>query len=286
MLMKIQEFPCITIHDASELESICRYKQLQFHYSTATFKYSFLFQDAPGDYLFVLFHGAKDRKKSPPPYYDRWSWANQFPGAVLNVSDPTLNLSEELFIAWYIGNHGEWPLEVISGIILRVMNVLNKKRVVTYGSSMGGFAAIATQTFIKDSIAIAINPQTDVTKYHSGRVKLMFKCCFDAAEDDRTSFSKLKTRYPERLDLVGNAHAFAASKIVVVQNTFDLFHYRRHYAPFAKALGIPLLGGHSQTGAFSALLYASSIGHGPENRQMVPDILKYAGITYSGPTAR
>lgn len=72
-----------------------------FHSTRAGLTYDLLWSPKPGaKRLFVLFSGDAMRSKNNPPVFQRWSWAPQFPGHCLYVSDPTLLMapSEGFFV--------------------------------------------------------------------------------------------------------------------------------------------------------------------------------------------
>src|SRR5690606_36415632 len=111
------------------------------------------------------------------------------------ISDPTLKLYEDLGLAWYIGNKEADVQPIIVEIIKVVATKLNipLENVILYGSSGGGFAALKFSSLIPEAIAIAINPQIDITVYKQGMADRFLKRCFDGIS--RKEAIKL---YPER----------------------------------------------------------------------------------------
>ncbi len=273
----INQLPIINSNRLEDIKNLKKYKKTRLNYKTKHFNYQCLFQNQPGRYLFVLFHGAKDRTLYHPPYFERWSWASVFPGPVLHFSDPSLDIDKDLRLAWFIGNSHEYPLQIIAKIIEAVALSLkiDNTRIVTYGSSAGGFCSLAIAQFLSDPIAIAINPQTNALLYYQNHVNDMLHICLNGI----TRESAIKN-YGNRLDMVSN-YQKKQIRLLLVQNTTDHFHYEKHYTPLAKTCGIPLEGGLSRDGSSAGILFCSKNGHGPEPRNMVPEILTNAFLLKS-----
>ena len=175
------------------------------------------------------------RAKNDPPVFQRWSWGPFFPGHCLFVSDPSLYLDPNMGLAWYSGTKDFDPLQVVA----RKLEVIGRQlglpaaQFYFYGSSGGGFAAIRMLTFMPDSAAISINPQTRIAEYHSKAVELYTEKCFGIR--DRT---KAEQKYPRRLSLIENADILRNRRIILIQNKIDKHHYEGHYKPFCAALGV------------------------------------------------
>jgi hypothetical protein len=63
-------------------------------------------------------------------------------------------------------------------IVKKLQTILQAPRVVTWGGSGGGFAAIRIAKDIPDSIVFAWNPQTDITKYNRDAVNCYRRVAF------------------------------------------------------------------------------------------------------------
>ena len=69
--------------------------------------------------LFVMLSAAIDRSKQTLPVFNRWTWADKFPGHVLYVADPTLELHDDMILGWYIGTAEHDASEELSKLIRR-----------------------------------------------------------------------------------------------------------------------------------------------------------------------
>lgn len=220
-------------------------------------RYDFAFAKKPkARRLFVLFSGAASRDKVDPPVFQRWKWADRFPGHVLYVSDPALFEHERLGLAWYIGVGSNDPLPFISETVQELAGYLRIKRknVILYGSSGGGFASLRMQDFLPDATSVAINPQVTLQKYNKSLVNHYLKICHDS------TFSTFNfSANADRFDLLAKPKS-TDYRLVLVQNVLDKSHYTRHFSEYCKMLGIPSDESTSQK-RVKTILFSHERGH-------------------------
>lgn len=225
--------------------------------------------------LFVLLTGAVN--KTEPNYYypkfDRWSWGEKFPGSILCIADPTLNFSDDLNLGWYVGSKSKKIDDAIEKLTLEIVKLLYipPNRVITYGSSGGGFAAISLALKL-DSIAVAINPQTNIFQYEKSSVDKFLNTYFKSQ-----SSTEVEDQDRKRLDLT-YAYKFKENNlnIIYVQNSLDTFHYDRHFLPFSKILKFEKQYGKSEDGKHYLISYTNENGHGPEPEYLFARIVSKA----------
>jgi len=212
-------------------------------------------------YLSVQLHG--DRSGKNLPLFARWNYGNVLGAHVLSITDPTLYLSENLDLGWYIGTKEQNATEGIVEIALRCAKAVGIpcNKIIFSGSSGGGFAAIQAAAMMPEGKAIAINPQTDITKHLirgyleniSGcksieEGKLLYGCRWNAIEALESAIS-----------------AGRSPKILYVQNINDTSHFTNHFMPFAKNFTLPTAEGDSVNDNFMAIIYAGPSGHVAES---------------------
>jgi hypothetical protein len=223
--------------------------------------------------LFVLLSGGVDRAQGAElPRFQRWKWARSFPGHVLLVSDPTLYLADEIGLGWYVGPAASNWHRTLARLVSRVAAELGvgPDRIVYYGSSSGGFAAIATACWSRAAGAIAINPQTDVLRYQPVPVQRMLDACFPGTSPE--SFPDDAHR--ERLLAAGICARSSGTRILIAQNVRDHVHFELHFAPFCDRFGIPTNGGLAPDGTKASLLFENEQGHiAAEPRELLPQLL-------------
>ena len=106
-----------------------------------------------------------DKFKSRP-VFTRHSW--DFNESTLYYNDNTRYVWDgAVGSGWGMGLPDDYFLENIKDIILEITNFFKIKNdnIIFYGSSMGGFTSIQLATMIKDSYAIAENPQIDARNW-------------------------------------------------------------------------------------------------------------------------
>ena len=186
--------------------------------------------------LFVFFSGDALRDKNDPPVFQRWSWANLFPGHCLFISDPSLYLDPRLGLAWYAGTLNADPMQIIADLITQIATQcgIPPHEVYSYGSSGGGFAALRLLTFLPDAAAIAINPQTDINAYKSGSIYQYYKICFCGLNK-----SQMMEQFPNKISLLAAIDRLRGKRIVIAQNTQDQHHLDDHFKPFCAAISVP-----------------------------------------------
>jgi hypothetical protein len=207
--------------------------------------------------LFVLFSGDAMRSKNNPPVFQRWSWANFFPGNCLYISDPALYLDDRLGLAWYAGTDRFDPMLEIVKIVRSIADHLeiSNEEIYSYGSSGGGFAALRMAAMMEGAGAIAVNPQTVVTNYAMKNTDRYLRLCFNGRDRDAAIRD-----FPERLSLIHYINILKHRKIIYIQNELDEHHYEYHYKPFCEAMN-ESYDINSTTGNFRRLIFSHADGH-------------------------
>ena len=108
---------------------------------------SILFFPSSHKRLFILMPSAINRRTTTLPAFSRWTWAGAdvFPGNVLCVSDPTIELHQQLQIGWMLGTKSNPVLDDLVIFIEEFAEThgIPSEHIIFYGSSAGGFSALA-----------------------------------------------------------------------------------------------------------------------------------------------
>jgi hypothetical protein len=221
------------------------------------------------DHLYVTFNGAVDRGKHIIPVFSRWNWHSLFKAPILSIFDPSLHSNNKLRLGWCVGTN----LKNFSINIARMVDSISKQlnippdRIICLGSSGGGFSAISVAQHLSHGRFIAINPQTDITRYYLDHVR-DFSNFFDPSK----TYESNAKEFPRRWSVISALSEIRKQgtnlKGVIIQNTNDLFHYENHYIPFCNSLGLPVDGGVSSDGKLHSELFYDEKGHGPESVEM------------------
>jgi hypothetical protein len=185
------------------------------------------------DDIVVFFNGATTGELVGKNHFMRWSWAYNAGISFISFDDPVVSCTKSTNLGWYIGTKNTDVQEAINEIIQHILdkNSIAPNRVIFYGSSGGGFAAIMAATRLRGSTAIAINPQTNILNYHRKSYEKLLKSFFH----DNSVQDYSLAEYINRFSIIEN---ITSSKyipnIIYIQNTQDSFHVNNHYIPFHK----------------------------------------------------
>lgn len=210
--------------------------------------------------LNVVFHGAVRPGKDSYPRFDRVGSLGRSGDAFLAIADPTLMISDDISLAWYLGNRSWDPLEDIVKLIRAVSASSGAKEVNLIGGSGGGFAAMRVGAQIDDCLIFVFNPQTIIANYNRRVVEKYMSVAYPG-ENVEAVFSG----DPERFDMrtVYSAPR-AANRLFYLQHLGDGSHVAGHYRPFKRSLGVLAVEGDDASGRVRHVLVdAERDGHGP-----------------------
>lgn len=225
------------------------------------------------NFLFVMLPSAVDRNSMELPCFHRWTWAldGLFPGSVLCIADPTLEANKNLSLGWLIGNKTNDATKELAYFIKKFakQEKIPEERIVFYGSSAGGFAALALAAHVEGSVAVSINSQTEILMYeNTHQVSLIKEICFETKSTEEISL-----KFRDRISMSNRWKSVKKSKAFIVQNETDTHHYNEHFMPFIQSLGGIPQPGISYIGKHTAWLYQSPGGHISETKEMAKNII-------------
>lgn len=221
--------------------------------------------------LFVFFCGHVDRTTTRLPAFQRWSWHDQLPGHTLFISDPLLKRTEDLGLGWYIGTRKKDLNPQISRLVSQVATTLGtpESKIVFYGSSGGGFAALRALVEMPKAQAVAINPQVILTKFEGNSLNRYLDRFFDGM-----SKAEFQKSHSYRNSILSRMSIIKGSRIIYVQNTLDAHHMSEHF---------PLLFRKEENSWRSRyfenvelILFEDARGHGVgEPKDLLPTIISH-----------
>lgn len=178
------------------------------------------------DTTFVAFNGAIGSTYTTVPAYAGFGTTQHLSANVLLLSDPSMVIDERLTLGWYAGNTRQPTLQADLTRIIR--SFAGDTRVVLFGPSGGGYAALEQATRLPGSTAIVSNPQTDVTKYMPAAVERYLEIAWGMENFDGA--------LPFAHQAVEAYAGPVDAQVVYVQNEGDLDHVQRHLQPFLEQL--------------------------------------------------
>lgn len=243
-----------------------------FRTRTPEVDFDWYFSKGEQSRLFVFLCGAADRSKYTPPVFARWNWGPLFPGSIVSIADPSLELRPDLSIGWYIGTRQVDFTEKLASLISSIAKSLSvpPSSIIFYSSSSGAFASLMASYYLDDPICIVINPQIDLSKYYP-RLTDALAQVFDPGR----SFQEAYKDCPERFSVYSQFKSISRlPRIVYAQNIQDGFHFDRFYAPFCEWTSSPSKGGvHA---GIRTVPFDAAGGHGVEPRALIKQLIEEA----------
>ena len=246
--------------------------------------YDFFLTARPRTVLLCHFHGNAPRDGVDPPFFAGLGVTSSTTASLFVPSDPVLELDANLSLAWHFGCEGIRLQAITVSIVEKLRIILHAPRVVAWGGSGGGFAAIRVVKDVPNAIALVWNPQTDIAKYYPEPVVRYRSIAFPriAADapipSDRGQFPSLCT--DEFLDgYKGN--------ILYLQESTD-WHVGAQLKPFLASFcgkaGSDIAGSSNFSGILTGQLYLHldhwGNGHVPPGKDVISKILGLlSGVT-------
>lgn len=240
--------------------------------------YDFLITARPGTALLCHFHGNAPREGVAPPFFAGLGVTSSITASLFVPSDPLLELDANLTLAWHFGCDGV-PLQAMTVcIVQKLQAILRAPRVVAWGGSGGGFAAIRVARDVANSIALPWNAQTNIAKYVKDPVSHYLRTAFpNIAPDgplptDGGQFPSLCTE---------EFRDGYKGRILFLQECTD-WHVRAHLKPFLAGFCRKALSDITDSSTFSGFvtdqLYLHldhwGDGHVPPSKDVISTVLQ------------
>lgn len=219
--------------DSNELPSGRFYTNIKSAHLECFFKQGAL------DYLIVFFSGSRSRggkNLAPYPTFSSWSWYKDVNASVLCIDDPMYNTYPQIALGWFYGTDTDNFRQDTAVLIKKIASLLGvpDKKIILYGRSGGGTAAVAVSDFIDGCCVCAINAQYDLENY-----KWYSK---EFAQIARVDYSS--DEFKKRNDFAGIIKSHPKSTYLLIENLFSdidmevQFHYLKKRFNFETRYGI------------------------------------------------
>lgn len=208
----------------------------------------------------VFFHPALTGTKYNYPFFSGAGISADLPTNRVFIMDPSLYVSPKLLLGWFVGNQKQPRLQyVIRGILNHLVPA--GERMLTFGSSGGGYAALYYAANRDGAVAVPVNPQTNLANYNRAAVARYARLAWGLTGD-----SALK-QIPAVTDLT-RIYRTPGKQVIYVQNTNDRTHMQGHFQPFMDSLPV----GHN----VHPVLIDGKAGHHPPPKSDIHDVLASA----------
>lgn len=187
---------------------------------------------APGaaSTIFV-FHPAVTEAIETLPFFSGQTVTKGAPANRVWIQDPTLYLDDRLKLSWFAGNRKMDVQGVLTAVIAKLLAVHGSKHAIFFGASGGGFAAMYYSRQFPGSLAVAINPQTNIRLYGKTAVKQYLEYGLGARPGSEPN---ALTEYPIASDLIREYRRGFSNTVAYVQNAGDTSHVGRHLRAFIR----------------------------------------------------
>lgn len=184
-----------------------------------------LIDDRGAPITIVVFHGAFDLERITLPVFAGLNLVGGLNVNLISVSDPTLELGAGL--GWFAGdNQRDLQTDLVTVLTHIATTMKGHENFIFFGPSGGGFAALFYATRFPGSLAMPINPQTNIHAY----IPSAFENYVNAAWE-----GKAPTKGAV-LDLNGLYSRGVPNCVLYLQNLGDRPHVRQHLLPFLDSM--------------------------------------------------
>lgn len=182
--------------------------------------------DRGSETTIFLFHAAVEPGSTTLPLFVGQQLTEDLKANLVFVSDPALD--QEIPIGWFAGDNSHALQEDLVRVFKHIIHGLgDSKNLIFFGPSAGGFASLYYSKQFPGSLAIAVNPQTDISRYLPSHVDLYRQACWGNHELSETGVV---------YNLVGEYQKGFPNHVVYLQNEDDTFHIDNHLEPWKKAV--------------------------------------------------
>lgn len=265
-----------SVHNVSRFEGVDEFEQLQ-HVPQGILSIvengipiDVMNSNKGSDVTIVFFHGAIEPTHKLPVLSGQGISGGIATNRVF-ISDPSLYMSEDLWLGWYAGNAKQDLQPAIVRILTKIFASHASTRFVFFGGSGGGLAALYFAAQFPGSIALPFNPQTNIAKYQSSAVHDWTEKSFGISRHEYDPLSLLPDSvttdlcevYSKKLDVT----------IGYIQNLNDTVHIDRQMRPFLSSI-------HSE---INLLVLADDwkAGHTPPPKEILTGVLEL--VAENGP---
>lgn len=124
--------------------------------------FDIFYEDRGAAVTIVAFHAAISKENKTFPVFSGYEITKDLEANYLGISDPLSGNEEALPVAWHLGSERVESSTIIPAIVDHAIASRSGSRLVFFGSSAGGFAALSYSSKFPGSTAFVLNPRIDL----------------------------------------------------------------------------------------------------------------------------
>lgn len=185
------------------------------------------------DRTLAFFHASLAQTVARLPVFLGLSVSADVTANRLFVADPAHYASDDVVIGWFLGT-SRWVnyQKLLIDLLAVVQARHGRERMALFGPSAGGYASLFYSSFLPGSIAIPVNPQTDLGLRSDAEIRPLCKHAWDL---DVTLYDPFR-HVPAVKELLGIYSRPTSNHVLYVQNNQDRSHVQLHMDPFERVL--------------------------------------------------
>lgn len=233
-----------------------------------------LVQDQGSPVTLVSFHAALSPRAATVPSLQGQGLATDTGVNLIAIADPTIALGD-IDLAWFLGNRkvGRLP-PLLSPLIQHAADNLSSRRLILFGASGGGYAAIRFGEFFPDSLVLAVNPRLNLAARPKADIDQYLTVGHGAV--GATPRSRVRKEFV--VDDLSNLYTSLPFDLCIFQNLGDAVFLTAHLLPFlSQVAGDPRLftrvewtgEGHTPIPAGTIRSIVSALAEVPDQRQAI-----------------
>lgn len=235
----------------------------------------FVIRDRGAKLLLVTFHGALSPRQKTIPYIQGEGITEASGVNLLAFSDPSLELGA-ITCAWFLGDRELGKLSKrFRPIIQHVVEETGAEKVLFFGGSGGGYAAVNFASSYEGSAAIAMNPRLNLDAGPPSKLRPYLEVCHNA--HTVTPIRRVKSEFFQP-NLAENFKQEAGPDLLILQNRNDSRYLNRQTNPFIKELS-------SYPHGYIRLFDGAS-GHSPASKEFLTPLIRRLATDCSATTYR
>lgn len=198
------------------------------------------------DVLIVALHGAINRRTKELPRFEWMRTIRNVEYSSLYFADPCLELDEKLELVWYTGWKELDLYPIIAEWIIQAARAIGATKILLFGASGGGLAALQISAYIPSSMALTHSCQTSISAYRVAGIRYGAQRSYLHAVMPHLTPTVPLEQLPEEVDWAEPmGHRLSAVErykteqpnyVYCLQNRLDYPHVEQHFEPFKLAV--------------------------------------------------